>query len=169
MWKSSNYPLFLAPFTTKLLWKNCLHFFFPLNLSWIHSNLFCLTKSVLKYPMSILSPYFAPSMSSNWHLCALFFFSFFKVLLKYSWLTVLWSFLIYNKVMHTSILFQIFQIDYYRILGRILCALQQVPVGQSFHILHFTLFLDYQIYFSEASTLKSRFRYSTVYLTSLDR
>ena len=35
---------------------------------------------------------------------------------------------------HTSILFQILShMDYHRILGRVLCAAWQVPIGQSFH------------------------------------
>ena len=57
-------------------------------------------------------------------------------------------FLIYNVViisaiqqsdsvihMHTPILFQIlFPYRLHRILGRVLCAIQQVPFGQSFHV-----------------------------------
>ena len=48
--------------------------------------------------------------------------------------------MLYNKVVqlyiHTHpIHFRFFShMDYYRILGRVLCAIQQVPVGQSFHI-----------------------------------
>ena len=30
-----------------------------------------------------------------------------------------------------------FHIDYHRILGRALCAIQQVPTGRSFHILQY--------------------------------
>ena len=37
---------------------------------------------------------------------------------------------------HIPILFQILFPRNHRMLGRVLCALQQVPVGQSFHIPH---------------------------------
>ena len=41
----------------------------------------------------------------------------------------------FNYTVNTSILFQS-HIDHHRILSRVLCAIQQVPDGQSFHILH---------------------------------
>ena len=70
----------------------------------------------------------------------IFIFSFFNVLLKYSWFTMLWHFLLYNKViqlyMYTHPFFCRFfsHIGYHRILGRVPCAVQQVFTGQSFHI-----------------------------------
>ena len=47
-------------------------------------------------------------------------------------MTSLCSFLLYNKVVPFFIRF-FSHIDDHRTLGRVLCALQQVPVGQSFH------------------------------------
>ena len=67
------------------------------------------------------------------------FFHFFKVSLTCSWFTMLWQLLLYNKVIHLYMYthpfsFRFFpHIDYHRISGRILCARQQVPTGQSFH------------------------------------
>ena len=64
----------------------------------------------------------------------------FNVLLKYRWFTMLWSFLLYNKVIQLYVythpfFFRFFSyMDHHRILGRVPCALQQVPVGRSFHI-----------------------------------
>ena len=68
------------------------------------------------------------------------FFSFFKVLLKYSWFTRSWTFQLYNKVIQLYMYTHLFSFrffshrDHHRILGRVPCALQQVPVGRSFHI-----------------------------------
>ena len=62
------------------------------------------------------------------------------LVLKYSWFTMLWNFLLYNKVtqcyMYTpSLPFRFFShTDYHRISGRVLRALQQIPTGQPFHI-----------------------------------
>ena len=68
-----------------------------------------------------------------------FFSSFFKVFLKYSWLTRLWSFLLHNKMymythVHTSILFQILFPHSLSQNRRVLGVKQQVPVDESFHI-----------------------------------
>ena len=90
--------------------------------------------------LSVLEAYY-------WFSFGFFFFVFFFplnffffVLLMYSWFTRL-SFLLNNKVnqlyMYTrpfSIRF-FSHIDYHWILGRVLCAIQQVHVGQSFNIL----------------------------------
>ena len=70
----------------------------------------------------------------------LYLFSFFKVLLKYSWLTLLWSFRLYNKAIQLYMYtypfsFRFFShIDYHRILGRVPCVIRRVSIGQSFHI-----------------------------------
>ena len=67
------------------------------------------------------------------------FLSFYWVVLKSSWLKMLWSFLLYNKVLqlymctHPSFLRYFSHIDDHGTLGRALCAVPQVPVGQPFH------------------------------------
>ena len=65
------------------------------------------------------------------------FFSFLKFYWStYSLFTRLWSFLLYNKGIQLYVYthpfsFRCFShIGYYRILGRVLCAMQQVPIGQ---------------------------------------
>ena len=69
----------------------------------------------------------------------LILFSFFKVLFRYSWFTRLWSFLLYSRVIQLCVYTHLFSfgffshIDDHRIMGRVLCATQQVPAGQSFH------------------------------------
>ena len=66
--------------------------------------------------------------------------SFFKkVVLKSSWFTRLWSFLLYNKVIplyvdaHPFFFRFFFRINDHRMLGRVPCDGQQVPIGPSFH------------------------------------
>lgn len=71
-WTSSHHSIFLPTCATKPP-ERIASTSFPLILSWIHSNLFCLTNSVLTNPMLILRPYFTQSMSSNWYLHSLFF------------------------------------------------------------------------------------------------
>ena len=68
----------------------------------------------------------ARGWASETHYCffSLFFLSLFKVLLKYSWFTRLWWFLLYNKVTQSYIYIYPFSLrifshtDYHRILGR---------------------------------------------------
>ena len=58
-----------------------------------------------------------------------------KALLKYSWCTMLWSFLLYNKAIQLytcthPFFFRFFShIDDHRTLGRVPCAQQQVPMA----------------------------------------
>ena len=70
-------------------------------------------------------------------------FSFFESFIEvYSSFTRLWKFLRYNKwtqciwYTHIHSLWFFSHIDDHGILGRALCATQQAPAGQSFHILH---------------------------------
>jgi len=69
-----------------------------------------------------------------------FFLPFLKVLLKYSWFTTLWSFLLYNKVIQLytytrPFFFRFFpHIDYPRILGRV-----SVLYGRSLLTIHSVL------------------------------
>ena len=66
-------------------------------------------------------------------------FSFFKVLLKCSWFTVLWASLLCNKVIQLRVYTHPFSFrfcshtDDHSILGWVPCARRQVPIGQSFH------------------------------------
>ena len=67
-----------------------------------------------------------------------FYFYFF--LLKCSWFTILWSFLLYHKVIQIYIypyplFFRFFShIGYHRVLGRAPCATQRVPIDHAFRI-----------------------------------
>ena len=72
-----------------------------------------------------------------------FFFYFFKKnggFIEYSSFTRLWSFLLYHEVIQLHgythpFFFRFFSyINHHGILGRAACAIQQVPLGQSFHI-----------------------------------
>ena len=67
-------------------------------------------------------------------------FTIVKVLFKYIWFTGLRSFLLYSKVTqsyeYTHSLSNFSHIDYHRIVDRVLCAIHQVPIGQSFYIPH---------------------------------
>ena len=82
-------------------------------------------------PLPVLCP---------WCTLFVFFFSFFKVLLKYGWFTTLWQFLLYSKVIQLYVYthplsFRFFsRIGHHRSSGRVPWAIQHIPVGQSFHI-----------------------------------
>ena len=60
--------------------------------------------------------------------------------MKCSWFTMLWWFLLYNKViqlyMYTHLFFFgfFYCVNFCRTLDGVPCVIQQVPVGQSFHI-----------------------------------
>ena len=69
----------------------------------------------------------------------IFFFHFLKSYWSIYDFTMLWHFPLYNKVIPymctLPFSFRVFShINYHRIQGRVLCAIQQVPDGQSFHI-----------------------------------
>ena len=64
-----------------------------------------------------------------------YFFHFFKVLLKYSGFTVLYTEQFGYTCTHIHSFFRFFShIDHHRLLGRVPCAIQQVPFGLSFRI-----------------------------------
>lgn len=72
--------------------------------------------------------------SSSWLYNLSRLFLFFKALLRCSWFTVLWSFLLHNKVRRLStdthpFFFRRFsRIDYHRLGGRVPCAVQSVHI-----------------------------------------
>ena len=64
----------------------------------------------------------------------LIFFSLLRVLSKSSWFTMLWSFLLCSKVTQLYVYTHALSFRLFCLIGRVLCAIRQVPIGQSFRI-----------------------------------